>query len=260
MGVNIGASTSNFYPQPTEDALDSVLSAGFRTVEVFFNAASELSPSFVGELRRRMEAVGASAAAVHPHSSFMEPHFLFSVYERRADDMLEDYKRLFHAAAMLGAPYLVLHGDREHGPLSVEQSLERYERLYDVGTTFGVRVAQENVVRYRSADLAYLRAMREALGNKAAFVLDVKQCVRCHLPIESVAQAMGDAIVHVHVSDHNDTHDCLPPGMGAFDYARLFSLLHKRQYDGALMLELYRSGFEDKRDLQRAADFLKTFL
>ena len=258
--MNIGASTSNFYPLTTEDSLDAVLRAGFRTVEVFFNASSELSPAFVGDLRRRAEAAGATVAAVHPYTSFMEPHFLFSVYERRALDMLEEYKREFEAAATLGAPYLILHGDREHSPLSVERSLERYERLYDLGKTFGVRVAQENVVRYRSADLAYLRALRDTLKDKAAFVLDVKQCVRCGLPVEQVAEAMGDAIVHVHVSDHDDTRDCLPPGQGTFDYARLFALLNERQYDGALMLELYRAGFEDERDLVCAAAFLQTFL
>ena len=258
--MNIGASTSNFYPLPTEQALDVLLSAGFRSTEVFFNASSELDPSFVSDLRRRLDAADATAVAIHPYTSFMEPYFLFSVYERRAQDMLEEYKREFEAAAILGAKYLILHGDREHGPLSVEQSLERYEQLYDLGITFGVRVAQENVVRYRSANLSYLQAMRKTLKDKAAFVLDVKQCVRCSLPIEQVAEAMGDAIVHVHVSDHDGARDCLPPGTGTFDYLRLFSLLRDRQYDGSLMLELYRAGFHDEQDLLAAATFLHSFV
>ena len=257
--MNIGASTSNFYPLSTEESLDTVLNAGFRTTEIFFNASSELAPAFVDELRRRADAAGATVVAVHPYTSFMEPHFLFSVYERRAEDMLEEYKREFEAAARLGASFLVLHGDRENGALPVEQSLERYERLYDLGQTFGVRLAQENVVRYRSADLAYLQAMRDTLKEKAAFVLHVKQCGRCGLPIEKVADAMGDHIVHVHVSDHDGIRDCLPPGQGTFDYTRLFSLLNERRYDGALMLELYRSNFKDERDLLAAAEFLRTF-
>ncbi len=255
----IGASTSNFYPALLEDSLDTVLSLGFRDTEVFFNAASELQPSFIDELRRKTDAAGARVHAVHPHTSFMEPHFLFSPYSRRADEMLDNYKHTFDAAARLGAKYLVLHGDRVGSPLSVEQSIERYERLYDLGTAFGVRIAQENVVRFRSSDLDYLRALRSALGSKAAFVLDIKQTVRCALPVEEVAAAMGNAIVHVHVSDHDATRDCLPPSKGVFDYNRLFSLLNDIRYDGALIIELYRHGFGDPQELVAAAEYLKTF-
>ncbi len=255
----VGASTANFYPAETQTALQCVLDSGFSTVEIFFNAPSELSPAFVGDLRRRLDEAGASVCAVHPFTSFTEPFFLFSPYERRAQDMTEQYKRYFEAAAQLGASYLILHGDREGGQLSVERSVERYERLYDTGMTFGVRVAQENVVRYRSADTAYLRALRDLLGEKAAFVLDIKQTVRCGLSVEEVAEAMGDRIVHVHVSDHDGERDCLPPGKGTFDYRRLFSLLEKRQYRGALILELYRSNFTDGDDLARAARFLSSY-
>lgn len=257
--MHIGASTSNFYPALLEDALDAILGAGFAHTEVFFNAQSELAPAFAADLRRRLDAAGATAHAVHPHTSFMEPHFLFSVYERRAQEMLENYKQTFEAAAILGARYLVMHGDRLHGPLSPEQSLERYERLCDLGDRFGVRVAQENVVRFRAEDLAYIRALRERLGDRAAFVLDVKQTVRCGHTIEEVADAMGDRIVHVHVSDHDAEHDCLPPGQGTFDFARLVSLLRQRRYDGALILELYRKNFADAADLVAAADHLASF-
>lgn len=255
----IGASTSNFYPAPVETALDTVLAAGFSTVEIFLNAPCEREKGFIGELYRRTREAGATVCALHPYSSFMEPYFLFSLYERRFTDMLEDYKGYFEAAAQLGAPYLILHGDKAGGKLPLEQSLERYEKLYDLGQTFGVRVAQENVVRYRSEGLDYLRALRRYLGKKAAFVLDVKQTVRCGLSVEEVAQAMGDAIIHVHVSDHNEVADCLPPGKGSFDYGRLFSLLQQYRYDGALVLELYRDGFGDVGDLVTAANFLKKY-
>ncbi len=255
----IGASTSNFYPALLEDALDTVLSLGFRDTEVFFNAACELEPPFVTELRRKVDDAGARVHAVHPHTSFMEPHFLFSPYSRRADEMLDNYKRTFDAAARLGANFLVLHGDRENGALTVEQSIERYERLYDLGMTFGVRVAQENVVRFRSSDLSYIRALKDALGSKAAFVLDIKQTVRCGLSVEEVAAAMGNAIVHVHVSDHDATRDCILPSKGTFDYARLFSILRDIQYRGAVLIELYRHGFQDPQDLVTAAEYLKSF-
>lgn len=254
--MNIGASTSNLYPLPIEESLDNILALGIRHTEIFFNAACELEAPFVEEMRRRLDAHGAVAHAIHPHTSFMEPHFLFSVYERRADEMVENYKRNFEAAARLGARYVVLHGDRAQSPLPLETSLERYERLYDLGATFGVRVAQENVVRFRAESLDYIRALRRHLGDKAAFVLDVKQTVRCGHAIEDVAEAMGDAIVHVHVSDHTAEQDCLLPGKGTFDYGRLRRILEARRYDGAVLLELYRRNFGEPCELQQAVAWL----
>lgn len=255
--MKIGASTANFYPQPVEEALNTVLAAGFRTVEVFANAPSEREPAFTAQLRRCAEAAGASICAYHPYSSFTEPYYLFSEYTRRTEDSMEDYKRHFEAAANLGASYLVLHGDRSRSTLSVEESVNRFERLYEIGMAQGVRLAQENVVRYRSEDLEYLRALRERMGDRAAFVLDIKQTVRCGLSVEAVAEAMGDRIVHVHVSDHTNEQDCLPPGQGSFEFSRLFRLLKERRYDGALIIELYRAGFDTPQDLKNSAEFLR---
>ncbi len=255
----IGASTSNLYPATVEEALDTLLQAGFRHGEIFFNAGEELRPAYIGELRRRLEDGGATIGSVHPYTSFMEPHFLFGNYQRRVTEMLDDYKRHFEAAVGLGASYLVLHGARPSS-LPDDTVFERYERLYDLGQTFGITVAQENVVQFRSGDVHFLRNMRAALGEKTAFVLDVKQTVRCGIPIEDVADAMGDRIVHVHVSDHDATHDCLPPGQGTFDYTRLFSLLRARGYDGSLIIELYRHNFIDITDLTRAAAYLQPYL
>ena len=253
----IGASTSNFYPAPIEDALDTVLAAGFSNVEIFLNAPSEATPLFADELKRRCEAVGAVVSAVHPYSSFMEPFFLFAPYERRADDGFEMYKPQFEAAARLGAPYLILHGAKPLGQLTDEQVFERYERLYDLGTSYGVAVAQENVNKFSSADLSFLRVMKTRLGDKAKFVFDVKQSGRCGLDPASVIETMGDHIVHVHISDRDDTRDCLPPGAGTRDFKKLLQALKAVGYDGVLMLELYRANFESAEDLRRSKALLE---
>ncbi len=258
--MNIGASTSNFYPLPPEESLDILLQAGFQTVEIFFNTLSELELPFVRELRRRIEAAGATVAAIHPFSSFMEPYFLFGTYERRLNDGFALYQRTFEAAAEIGAPYVVIHGDRPEGSLPPEQSVERFGKLCDIGASFSVYPAQENVVKFRSQDLGYLRLMREMLGEKARFVLDIKQAFRCGLSAESVMEAMGDRIVHVHISDHTETLDCLPPGQGNVDYVNLLRGLQHRGYKGTLMLELYRHNFKDVHDLQSGARLLEGLL
>ncbi len=253
----VGASTSNFYPAPLEEALDMVLAAGFRSVEIFLNAPSEVSPAFVDELKRRCDAAGAVVSAVHPYSSFMEPFFLFTPYERRADDGFEMYKPQFEAAARLSAPYLVLHGAKSLGQMRVEQLLERYERLYDLGQTYGVTVAQENVNKFSSAELPFLQAMKTMLGEKARFVLDVKQSDRSGLDPLQVIETMGNHIAHVHISDRNEQYDCLPPGRGTRDFSTILQALKAVGYDGVLMLELYRPNFESAEDLERSRAFLE---
>ena len=45
--MEIGASTSCFYPLETEKALDKVISLDFKTAEVFFNSPCELEEPFV---------------------------------------------------------------------------------------------------------------------------------------------------------------------------------------------------------------------
>ncbi len=253
----IGASTSNFYPAPLEDALDTVLAAGFRNVEIFLNAPSEATPAFADGLKCRCDAAGAVVSAVHPYSSFMEPFFLFAPYERRADDGFEMYKPQFEAAARLGAPLLILHGAKPLYQLSDEKLLERYERLYDLGRSFGVTLAQENVNKFSSAELSYLHSMKTALGEKAKFVFDIKQSGRCGLDPLQVIETMGDAIVHVHISDRDATCDCLPPGDGTRDFKAVLQALRRVGYDGVLMLELYRPNFESAEDLKRSRAFLE---
>ncbi len=253
----IGASTSNFYPLPLEESLDTVLAAGFRNVEIFLNAPSEAEPAFVDELKRRCDAAGAVVSALHPYSSFMEPFFLFAPYQRRADDGFEMYKPQFEAAARLGAPTLILHGAKPLGQMSDERLIERYEQLYDLGLSYGVMTAQENVAKFCSAELSYLQTMKDRLGEKAKFVLDVKQSGRCGLRPEQVIETMGDAIVHVHISDRDELHDCLPPGMGTREYCPLLQALRSVGYDGVLMLELYRANFESVEDLKRSRAFLE---
>lgn len=256
-----GASTSNFYPDLTEDGLRQVLHLGFRTVEVFLNTESETAPAFLDGLRSQADAAKAKIVSVHPYLSGIEGYLLFSGYERRFQDGMRHYDRLFDAAARLGASYVVMHGDKPGGALPAADSIARFERVYDRGRTFGVTLLQENVVGFRSADPAYLRQMRAQLGDKAGFVLDFKQCRRCGLPVDRVIDAMGDRVRHVHISDGGANGDCLPPGQGSEDLIAPLRRLTDAGFDGAVILELYRKGYRQPQELvQSMADLRKTWM
>ncbi|HJD22544.1 MAG TPA: sugar phosphate isomerase/epimerase [Firmicutes bacterium] len=255
--MKIGASTSNFYPMPTEDSLTMLLDLGFRTLEVFINTESEARPAFAGELRRRAEAGGGEILSLHSYTAGTDPYLLFSAYRRRFEDGKEHYRRLFEAAAVAGARYVVIHGDKQGGVLPEQEVFARYEELYELGRSQGVSLLQENVVHFRSADPAFLRRMRETLGEKARFAFDIKQCARCGLEPEAVIHAMGQGLCHVHISDQGEGGDCLVPGRGSNDFAALRDHLQAQGFRGAWILELYRQNFGAPSELAQGRRYLQ---
>ena len=98
--------------------------------------------------------------------------------------------------------------------------------------------------------------MKRELGEYANFVLDLKQARRSgEDPLEYVEQ-LGSSIVHCHLSDGDDSRDCLPIGRGTFDFSALIKRLRSNGFDGALIVELYRSNYGDFSELKISVDTL----
>ncbi len=247
--MQAGISTANLYPMVIEEALTTLNGFGAEVVEVFLNTTSELTPDFAAMLKKRADDIGVSIRSFHSYTSCFEPYLLFSLYERRFEDGLRVFAPIFEAAAIAGADYVILHGDRDPGNLPAEQSIARYEKLYDLGQQYGVTLLQENVVRFRACQPQFVREMRRQLGDKAQFTLDFKQCRRTGVAIEEMIDAMSGAIRHVHISDYDDESDCLMPGVGKEDFPRLLQKLKESGFDGALIIELYRHNFDKVEEL-----------
>lgn len=248
-------STACLYPMPLEDSFSALTAAGFRKFEVFVNTFSELGEDYLCALKKKADETGSSFCSVHPFTSGYENFLLFSEYLRRFDDSLEFYRSYFHACGVLGAKILVLHGRRsDKNVIPDSEFFRRYEVLYELGRSFGVTVAQENVYRFCSEDPAFIRKMRGACGENCAFVLDVKQAVRAgHDPCE-MCGAMGERLVQVHINDNTPAADCLLPGCGAMDYRPLLGKLKCCGYRGCLTIEVYRKNFGGLGELQRAKE------
>ncbi|MBR5134734.1 MAG: sugar phosphate isomerase/epimerase [Clostridia bacterium] len=258
--MQIGISTANLYPMTIEDALSSLRGKGAEVTEVFLNTTSEATPAFAKLLKERADDIGVSIRSLHSYTSCFEPYMLFSQYERRFLDGLDVFSPIFESAAVAGADYVILHGDRDPGHLTAEESIARFEALYDRGQTFGVTLLQENVVRFRASSPAFVRQMRAALGEKAQFTLDFKQCRRSGVPVEEMIDAMRGAIRHVHISDATAEHDCLMPGAGDVDFVTPLRALKSDGFDGALIIELYRHNFDQIDELASGTAFLRQLL
>ena len=257
--MNVGASTSCFYPLETEKSLEKVINLGFKSAEIFFNSSSELEEPFVLDMKKQADDAGLKILSIHPFSSALENTCIFGEYQRRYNDYIGLYQKHFHAAALLGANVAVIHGAlaRQKRDIPADFYIERFASLVELGKKEGIMVCQENVVRFRSESLEFLKTMRSALGNDFHMVYDIKQSVRCGYDPFEVLDEMKNEIVHVHISDNNAECDCMPPGRGNFDYKRLFSELEKANYQGGYVIEIYSKGYDVEKELAASKQFFE---
>jgi len=237
--MKLGVSTASFYPLETEIALDNIGKAGIKNTEIFFNCESELKDSFIDILLDIKSEYGINIASVHPTMSLAESFMIFSAYERRFYEAVEKYRRYSEIAARLGAKYIIMHGGKPNGILSDEEYCERYMILKENCLKNGVTVLQENVAKFRSGDIEFLRSMVDILGKDAEFCIDIKQAVRCNLEPIEFAKEFLPYTKHFHISDHSLAGDCLLPLSGSFNFKELFSILKENKYQGSMIIEVY---------------------
>lgn len=247
--LKAGVSTACLYPQPLEESLYELALGGVQQTEVFINTHSELRRSFIMSLADILRRFDMSCLSLHPFTCEMEPMMLFSGYKRRMQDMLDYYKHYFAAMEALGARFFVLHGNKP--VISAEVYAERLYKIIEVAKEFGVIVAQENVARCTSRSLDFLKELKTLMGKDAAFVLDVKQAVRSGENPFAMLDALGESIVHVHISDHGAYGDCLTLGNGSFKIKEFLHKLSLVNPDCGVILELYRSAFGSTADLMQ---------
>ena len=243
--MSLGISTACLYPMVTEKALETMITLGFRTFEIFINSYSELEKGYIRELKKMIDDSQSRVKSLHPFTSGFESFLLFSGYQRRFEDSLEFYKRYYEAAAGVGAEILVLHGERltPNKVITEQEYFERFVRLCEVGESFGVTLAQENVNACRSADPAFLKRMRKAIGERARFVFDIKQAVRAGFDPYDVCAAMGEDIIHMHINDNRLEEECLLPGKGTMDFKKLKAMLDGFGFSGDYVIEVYRKDY-----------------
>lgn len=247
--IEFGISTASFYPLETEKALELIGKNGVKNAEIFFNASCELENSFVYDLKKIADYYGVNIISVHPTMSLAESFMLFSAYDRRKEEGLEQYMRYGEIAAIFGARYVIMHGGKPNGVLDDLQYCERYLEIGKAVKKSDCVLLQENVANYRAGKLEFLKMMVDNLGEQAAFCLDIKQCVRNGYTPFDAFTAIGSNVKHMHISDHTADKDCLLPGSGNFDYKKFFQTSLELGFSGYALTEVYRNAYTDFDEL-----------
>ncbi|MCI6925500.1 MAG: sugar phosphate isomerase/epimerase [Butyricicoccus porcorum] len=259
--MQIGISTASFYPKELEHGIEYAAQLGYRRVELFINSESEYGVPFRRMLKQKLRELGLAVVSVHPFTSAMEGHLLFSDYARRTRDALDQYTRYFEAAADLGAKYFTFHGEllRSRGlppARADEQRFETYHKLCERASACGIAFTQENVSWCKSSDLAFLRALYDHVPE-LRFTLDIKQARRAGLDWSDYADAVGDRTVNLHISDYDTQSDCLMPGQGKVDFSALFGRMEALGC-GSAMVEVYSDDYTRLAELEQSRLFLQS--
>lgn len=254
-----GISTACLYPLITEEALKTLISIGVESVELFVNCNYEISPSMLREIRAIADGSGVKILSLHPWHGPIESIMCFSRYERRFQEGLELYKKYYQAANMLGAELVVFHGGARAAGIEYAEYFDRFGRMVEDSIANGSCLCQENVSRCTSWSPDFFREMAKALPD-AEFVFDIKQAIRAGADVFEFAEAMAGRIKHVHFSDNDEAHDCLPPGKGTFNTREFLSLITKNGFDGGVIVELYRENFGEIVELSQGYQHLFTYV
>ena len=259
--MQIGISTASFYPMEIERGIANAAKMGFTEAELFINSESEYAYPLRESLKNELDFLGIHVVSVHPYTSAMEGHLLFSDYTRRTQDALEQYQRYFAAAAELGATYFTFHGELLHSrglpPSKAEYNrFETYHALCERAKTEGIVFTQENVSWCKSSDLDFLKALMENVPE-LCYTLDLKQAYRAGIAWEQYADVLRERIVNLHISDYDEQSDCLLPGQGTVDFTKLFARMEQLDYQGSAMIEVYSDDYAQLEQLQQSKIYLE---
>lgn len=247
--MKIGISTSCLYPMYTEESFKFLAQNNVELTEIFFNANCELQPPFINQLCQIKDEYGIAVSSVHPTMSLAESFMLFSNYERRFYEGLDNYKRYGEIAAQLGAKYVIMHGGKPNGTMDNYGYFDRFAIVADAVKQNGATLLQENVVKFRAGDLEALGNMSEYLGDNVNFCLDVKQSIRGGYSPYDVLHLLGNKIKHLHLSDNTPQNDCMLPLKGEFDFKLFLDTACQCGYTGDAVIELYRNAFDEPQEL-----------
>lgn len=259
--MKIGISTGCLYPMLTEECVSVLTDEGFNLFEIFFNTFSELEDDYIDKLKYILDSHNAKAVSIHPFTSGYESYLLFSNYERRFRDGVNIYERYFNTAKRLGADKVILHGLRSDfkSSLSDNTYFERFEILSQRAKQYGISLLQENVNLFRSNSPSFIQNMSEAIPDSAEFVFDIKQALKAGINPYEMINSMGKRLKHIHINDFSTNNECVLPGEGCFNFERFFRSLKDIDYDGDIIIEVYRFSFDKINELKKSYDFLKQF-
>ncbi len=255
--MQVGISTASLFGRfNTEDGLKFLSQNNVPCAEIFLESFCEYNKKF-GKLLKKIKG-DIKVHSVHTLTTQFEPT-LYSLNERAQIDSFKLLEKAMSVAKLAQAEYYTFHGGArfKKTPFSIDYDRvgKITQRIIDTCDKYGVKLAYENVHwGYYNYKGFFSELKNRTSGLKAT--LDVKQARQSGLSYQDFIEDMKGDIVTVHLSDIDENGKMCLPGRGVTDFDDLFNRLSDVGFDGAILLEVYKSDFNDFSELFSSLDFV----
>ena len=256
--MQVGISTASLFGRfVTEDALKFLSQNGVSCAEVFLESYCEYNAEF-GNLLASVKGQ-TNVHSVHVLTTQFEPQ-LYSVNQRAQKDSFELLENAMTVAQKLGAKSYTFHGGARLKKTPFSLDYDRVgaitQRIIDVCERYGVKLAYENVHWGYYNYIGFFNEIRKRTkGLKAT--LDIKQARQSDVHYKDFIEEMGQDILTVHLSDIDSNGKMCLPGKGVTDFYDIFSRLKDKGFNGALLLEVYKSDYKEFSELFNSLEYVK---
>nr|WP_238992462.1 sugar phosphate isomerase/epimerase [Jiangella ureilytica] len=250
----VGLSTAATYPQGAATAFEMAASLGYDGVEVM--VWTDPVSQDIGQIERLSDRYGMPVLSVHA------PCLLITQRVWSPDPTVRLTKSM-EAARRLGASTVVVHPPFRWQREYARGFVELVARLED---EFGIDVAVENMYPWRAAGrevAAYAPDWDPTDEAYEHITLDLSHAAVAGMDSLQMAEALGDRLAHVHMTDGTgsarDEH--LIPGRGNQPCSAVLERLARVEWSGTVILEVStrraRNTAEREADLAEALAFTR---
>ena len=256
--MQVGISTASLFGRfVTEDALKFLSDNGVPCAEVFLESYCEYNDKF-GNLLKSVQG-GVNVHSVHVLTTQFEPQ-LYSINKRAQNDSFEWLEKAMSVAKKLGANCYTFHGGARFKKTPFKMDYDRVgeitQRIIDSCAKFDVSLAYENVHWGYYNYIGFFNELRKRTkGLKAT--LDIKQARQSNVSYSEFIEEMGEDILTVHLSDIDENGKMCLPGRGITDFNDIFTRLKDKGFNGALLLEVYKSDYTEFKELFDSVEYIK---
>lgn len=258
--MNVGVSTASlFLRQYNEDALPLLDSIGVEFVEIFLESFCEYKEEFAKLLKSRLGNV--KVHSIHSINTHYEPE-LFSRHDRSYGDAVNIFKNVLNCAKILGAKNNTFHGRiriKRANYSNYKETGERFNTLIDIAKDYGVDVCLENVQWAMCSEAGYFANLKKFSPNLRA-CLDIKQARLSGYDYTDYLSEMSDRLNTVHISDYDQDGKIVLPGKGIFDFEKLVGELYDVNYNGPLIIEVYKDSYKEVDEIAESLQYIKKLL
>lgn len=254
--MKAGISTAVLFPElPSEEAALKIKELGAPVAEIFFSSFYEYRPEFSKALAPKL--TGLEVNSVHAMPLNYEAN-LFNGSRRVRGDGFYWLDQIARSAQLLGCKNYTFHGFVRTGDARGEDLGyigERIAEAHAFTAGYGVNLCLENTAYYAYNRPGFFKAVRQKCPDLYG-VFDIKQARKSGFPYNMYIKELEGAVAYAHLSDvDGDGRMCLP-GTGVYDFEEILRRLKDGGFDGAVLIENYRTDFGGCEDLKRSLDYL----